>query len=567
MLWASDIQAASRHRQKAASMPTIRARALVALGLAASLGLAGCAATPDAEPAVEVQTGGSYTHAVEAAVTSIYAPTQIFHVALNVARQTVDSLVDQNPETGEIVPWLAESWTISDDAETYTFTLAEGNTFADGAPIDADAVKANFDFIAAVRADGKATGAGPLLNGYVDTQVIDDLTVEVTFDRPAAAFLQALAGAWFGLISPASLEYDGTPEGRTALLGVLATGDYAGSGPFEVSSFQGDSEIVLTARDDYDTSSSLAGHTGRAYVDELRFVVTTESSVRAGQVQTGEVQSASNIAFQDEATLESSGVTLIPAKIPGLTESLIFNWESPFAQDEAVRQAIAHAINPQQFIDTVFGASWGLPLSVLGSTTPGFADESDLLGYDLDEATELLEDAGWVDEDGDGIREKDGVRLSIKIPSAGAWAGAELLQAQLAEAGIDYQIQRLDAAASAAALAAPGNEGYDAHKWQMTRADPSILNAVWNSTRTSQGYARADSEELDELLLAQESAIDPAERAEASAAVQEWLISNAWVVPLLDRAWTYALNEEVGQGLELDSETKLKFYDVWVVQP
>lgn len=549
-------------------MSTFRIRAVVALGLAAGLALAGCstASGPDATPAAtaEAQAGGVYTHAFEAPVTSIYAPTQIFHVALNIARQTVDSLVDQDPTTGEIVPWLAKSWQISDDAKSYTFTLEEGHVFADGAPIDAAAVKANFDFIADVWADGKATGASPLLNGYTGTTVVDESTVRFDFDRPAAAFLQALAGAWFGLISPASLKYDGTEAGRTALLGTLATGDYAGSGPFEVTSFQGDSEIVLAARDDYDSASPLAAHTGRAHVDELRFVITPESSVRAGQVQTGEVDSASNIAFQDETGLSASGVTLIPARIPGLTESIIFNWESPLAQDEAVRQAVKHAIDPQQFIDTVFGSSWGLPQSILGSTTPGFANESDLLGHDAAEAEAILEKGGWVDADGDGVREKDGVRLSLKIPSAGTWAGAELLQAQLAAVGIEYEIQKLDSAALNAALATGGGEGYDAHKWQMTRADPSILNAVWNSDRTAQGYARASSPELDELLVAQESATDPAQRAEASAKVQEWLIERAWAVPLLDRAWTYAINEEFGHGLALDGETKLKFYDVWV---
>ncbi|MFT4215134.1 MAG: ABC transporter substrate-binding protein [Microbacterium sp.] len=549
-------------------MSTFRARTLVALALVAALGLSGCAGTADtgasSDATAEVQTGGVYTHAFEAAVTSIYAPTQIFHVALNIARQTVDSLVDQDPDTGEIVPWLAESWVISDDAQTYTFTLKEGQTFADGTPIDAEAVKANFDFISEVRADGLATGAGPLLNGYVGTTVVDEYTVQFDFDQPAAAFLQALAGAWFGLISPASLEYDGTAEGRTALLGTLATGDYAGSGPFEVTSFQGDSEIVLTARDDYDTASPLAAHTGRAYVDELRFVITTESSVRAGQVQTGEVDSASNIAFQDEANLTSSGVTLLPARIPGLTETIIFNWESPFAQDEAVRQAIKYAVDPQQFIDTVFGTSWGLPQSILGSTTPGFSDQSSLLGHDEDKANQLLDDAGWIDSDGDGIREKDGVDLDIKLITPSGWAGAELLQAQLDAVGIHFDIQTLDSAALNATLALEGNEGYDAYKWQMTRADPSILNAIWNSEATSQGYARADDPELDELLLAQESAIDPTERAEASAQVQEWLIERAWAVPLLDRAWTYAINEQFGHGLTLDSETKLKFYDVWV---
>ncbi|ADO44308.1 ABC-type dipeptide transport system, periplasmic component (plasmid) [Ketogulonicigenium vulgare Y25] len=186
-------------------------------------------------------TGGTYYHALEAAVTCIDPPTQIFHVALNVGRQLVDSLVDQDPQTGAIVPWIAERWDISEDAQTFTFHLRQGSHFADGAPIDAAAVQANIDRIAAL--GPRAVGAAPLLIGYTGTEVIDPQTVRITFDRPAVQFLQALSGAWFGLISPNDL-------GKSA--DALCAGDFAGSGPFITASYQGDTEIVLQRRDGYD---------------------------------------------------------------------------------------------------------------------------------------------------------------------------------------------------------------------------------------------------------------------------------------------------------------------------
>ena len=108
--------------------------------------------------------GGRYVHALEADPLGCLDPAQQrYHVALNITRQLSDSLVDQDPETGEIVPWLAKSWDVSTDATTFTFHLVDGATFSDGAPIDAAAVKANFDRIAAL--GPKAIGAVRLVRG------------------------------------------------------------------------------------------------------------------------------------------------------------------------------------------------------------------------------------------------------------------------------------------------------------------------------------------------------------------------------------------------------------------
>ena len=70
--------------------------------------------------------------------------------SLIVGRQLTDSLLDQNPDTGEIVPWLASEWDVSDDLTSYTFTLRDGVTFSDGTPLTSDVVAANFDAIVAL---------------------------------------------------------------------------------------------------------------------------------------------------------------------------------------------------------------------------------------------------------------------------------------------------------------------------------------------------------------------------------------------------------------------------------
>ncbi len=541
-------------------MPKFRARALVALGLAAGLGLAGCSATPDpgaTQSEEAVQTGGTYTHAFSAvgAITSLDPPTLIFHEALQTVRALTDNLVDQDPTTGEVVPWLAKSWDVNADATVYTFHLTTGATFSDGTVFDAAAVKANFDRDQKLGA--KAVGAAPLIKHLTATKVIDPQTVEFDFDQPAAYFLQALSNSAFGLISPTSI--------ATLSDADIAAGKYAGLGPFTLASYNPQTEIDLDKRADYDWPSSIdvaAGHTGPAYVDHLHLVEIGDASTRANEVIDGEVQSAALISFQDEARLKASdGVTLLPEKIQGLTETLIINQQSFLGDDAPAREAIQDAIDTKTIVSTVFGPSYGPASSVLGSDTPGYADESQYLAYDPDKAKQLLAADGWV-AGSDGILEKNGQKFTLRVPGIGAWGGAELLQAQLKAVGIDLPLDKSDQATQSQALA---SGAYEADKWQMTRADPSVLYAVWSTPPTTQGYAKANPSDLDALIEAQESATDPTARAAASAKVQQNIIENHWGIPLDDRAWTYAENASA-HGLRIDGETKLVFYNVWVSQ-
>lgn len=525
---------------------------LALLGLlltACSSGSGGSGATSSASAEAQPVAGGTYVHALEGdPLGCLDAPQQRYHVALNITRQLADSLVDQDPKTGEIVPWLASSWEISDDAQSFTFQLVEGATFSDGLPIDAAAVKANLDRIVAL--GPKAVGAGPWIQGYVGTTVVDPQTVTVAFDRPNVQFLQALSGSWFGLISPA--DTGKTPE-------ELCTGTYAGSGPFTLTSYTKDQDAVLAKRVGYDWPSSLAAHKGEAYLDTLKFTFVPEAGVRSGSVTSNQVQSASLISWQDEATLTAAGDTLLTAHQPGLTESWIPNQQSWLATDEPVRQAIRYAINSQEIVDTVYGPTYKSRTAPLNSTTPGYTDLSADLAFDPDKAKKLLDDDGWK-VGADGIREKNGKRLTLNVIAS--YTDLEIIQQQLKDVGIDYPIRQLDPAASSKAVAAGD---YDIYAWTMTRADPTVLNALYSSTWTSLGYAKANPSELDALLATQESTVDPAERATAAAAVQKYVVDNAWNIPIADRAWTYGIGPS-SHGLRVDGETKLVFYDAWVQQ-
>ena len=179
-------------------------------------------------------------------------------VSLTVTRSVVDSLLDPDPETGEIAPWLAESWEVNEDASAFTFHLRDDVTFSDGEKLTAELVKKNFDSVAEL---GPLAGL-PLqyLTGYEGTEVVDEHTATVTFAAPNAQFLQAASSMSLGLLSSESL--DKTPE-------ELCTGQYAASGPFTIESYEPSTSVAIVRREGYDWAPARAAHTGDAYLDRV----------------------------------------------------------------------------------------------------------------------------------------------------------------------------------------------------------------------------------------------------------------------------------------------------------
>ena len=137
-----------------------------------------------------------------------------------VIRNFADSLTDQDPATGKIVPWLATSWKVAGSGKSYTFTLRDGVTFSDGTKLDATAVKTSFDGDAALLKDLPTAYGGVYIAGYAGTDVIDDHTVRVRFSEPNAAFLQATSTTNLAILAPSS--YAKTPEQLESTLALVA---------------------------------------------------------------------------------------------------------------------------------------------------------------------------------------------------------------------------------------------------------------------------------------------------------------------------------------------------------
>ena len=523
---------------------------LLALTIAASLGLAACDNSSSGSASSGTpQSGGTLTFAV-GSDQGCADPQQVgSNDSIYSLRQTVDSLTDQDPNTGKIVPWLAQSWEVSPDAKTFTFHLKAGATFSDGTPVNAQAVKADFDAVPSLGV--KAQLAIGYLSGYAGSKVIDDSTVAVSFEQPNAQFLQASSTFSLGLVSPASAKK--TPDQR-------CTDGVIGSGPFVLDKYVANQSTTLSKRKGYDWGSSLWKKKGEAYLDKLVFKVVPEAGVRSGSLQSGQVDAIGSVGLADESALKGGGVDLKSRANPGIVFALSFNNARPIAQDNAVRQAILTAIDRQQIVETVFPTGSKPATSILAHTTPFYDDLGSKLGFDQAKAKALLDAAGWK-PGGDGIRAKNGKRLSLTV-SWGANAGTnqpslELIQQQLKGVGIEIKLKEFQISQFPALLKS-GN--FDAVWGNATRADPDILRSSF-STKLANFY-RVPPSGLDQVLAGEAATVDTTKRQARASQAQELIVENAYAIPVVELTTELGVSKQV-HDLNFEASSRIQLHDTW----
>ncbi|GAA2240769.1 ABC transporter substrate-binding protein [Herbiconiux moechotypicola] len=414
-----------------------RAALAVASFAAVAIALTACSSGAGAsDPSATPTAGGVLQVDLSAAPNCLDPAVALSQNERAIVRASVDSLLDMDKD-GTLVPWLAESWEVNDDATQVVFHLRDGVTFSDGTPLTAEAVKTTFDYIKQQLGSKSSRGNG-YLSTYTGTTVVDDLTAQVDFSAPAVQFIAGAATTTLGIISPESATK--TPEER-------CTGDWVGTGPFTLDSYTQGQGATSTARSDYDWSSELAAHTGAPYIEGIEYQVVDTSNARDGALQAGQTDVALDVASQDVPQLEAANVQILVGTLPGMPSSLIVNTTKPGLDDPAVREAMLKGFDREGDVKAVLGEYFTPATSALTSTFPAYKDETELLGYDLDAAEALLDDAGWV-PGADGIREKDGVKLEFSVNYSTAFGAyytsmLQLFQQHMGDLGIGITLNDL----------------------------------------------------------------------------------------------------------------------------
>lgn len=535
-------------------------QATAALAAAAMIAACSSSAASESEPG----EGGTLTYLEFAAHSTLYPPEGGTYQNGGIINNIGDRLVYQDPETLDFEPWLATEWEVNDDATEYTFTLREGVTFSDGTPLTTEVVAANFDLYG--RGDsGRALIVSEAVNNYESSEVVDEQTVKFHFTAPSPGFLQATSTINSAILSPETIElaHEGFGPGNAV--------NIIGTGPFVIDSEDIGTSLTLTAREDYDWAPASHPHQGRAEIDEIQIQVLPEDSVRIGALTSGQGHIARQIGAKDEQRVLDAGAEIVAAPTRGVNNSLNYRIGSDILSDERVRQAISAAVDREEVVETIFTDSYPLATGVLSSSALGHLDTSQSYEHDLEKARDLLDEAGW-EEGADGIREKDGERLTLVVneaaPQPRSFDVVTLLSQQLREVGIDLEVLRADAGTFAEAIKDP-NRVHIFHS-MVGRTDLDVIKSQYYSENRNvllnrdPATGEITDPDLEELLEAVASEAEGEARLEKSRAVQEYLTENTYVLPLFEEPQVFGVNPGV-DGFDTESVGRPSFYGVSLV--
>ncbi|HSM81008.1 MAG TPA: peptide ABC transporter substrate-binding protein [Nodosilinea sp.] len=488
------------------------------------------------------------------------------------ARIVYEPLASYN-QAGELVPFLAddiptlENGGIASDGTTVTWTLRPDITWADGEPFTAEDVVFTFEFI---RNPAVAAATAQYYEGVKAVEALDPYTVKITFTTPNPAWSVPFTGQT-GLILPRHIfaEYNG-PTAREALANLQPVG----TGPYQAVGFEAGTVI-------YEPNPSYWG--GRPAFERVELLGGLAPYAAAREVlQTGTADFAHNLQVEAEALsdLEANASGHVTTLFGSQVERIMLNFSHPFARTEAgersspqiphpyftdlqVRQAINLAIDRDTIAKELYGTA-GKPTAQLLVAPTDYQSATVTYTYDLERAKALLDAAGWVDTNGDGLRDREGVTLEVLFQAAVNPVRQKtqaIVSDSLKELGIDVQIARvrMDEFFSGN----PQDTGSLNHFYADMQVystgndspDPGTYMGWWTCDKMASqanqwqepNNARYCNPEYDRLWESARQELDPARRAELFQQMNELLAQDVAVIPVVHRAMANAVNDRLAE--------------------
>ena len=508
--------------------------------------------------------GGTLIYLEQQTYTNLYPPAGGFYPNSGVLNQITDKLTYQNPQTLEIEPWIAESWTVNATATEYVFKIRPGVTFSDGTPVDAAAVAKNYDTFGLGNRELRQP-VSEVITNYDRSEVIDPLTVRFLFKAPSPGFLQGTSVIGGGLVSlrTLALPYDQMGDATKII----------GSGPFTVARQVLGRELVLNARQGYNWGPAKHPHQGRALLDSIRIIVTGEDSVRIGGLLAGQAHVIRQVQAYDEERVKSRGFQIFAPSTRGVNNSIAFRPDNPLVADIRVRRALLHATNAAEVVSTLFSANYPQATSVIASTAQGYVNLSSMLAFDPALSARLFDEAGWTLGAG-GVRAKDGQELALTAyespPQPRNKDTLQLVAQQWARVGVKLNVlagdlgsRTVDSLDPAKTPVAPAMVG---------RADPDVIRSNYYPTTrnvllqkggVSQRVQNFQDAELNALLEAIAAETDPAKRLSLTGDVQRYILDKAYVIPLFEEPQVFAAAPRV-HGFGFEAVGRPSFYGAWL---
>jgi len=396
----------------------------------------------------------------------------------------------------ELEPWIAESYESIDEL-TWKITLKDGVTFSNGNPCDAEAVKACIEDLVAVH----ERAAGDLA---IDSIEADGLELTIKTTTPKPTLINYLCDPYGCIIDVTAGNADGI---------------VVGTGPFVATELVTDDHINLVKNENY--------WGGNVNIDEVTVLTISDGDTLAMALQNGDIDAAYGMAYASYPLFENEDY-VFTSTATSRAFYLQMNYNSDIIKDDAVREAIALGIDKEGFVNTLLNGYGYVGAGAFPESFP-FGKGVNAKEYDPEKAKEVLEAAGWVDTDGDGIREKDGKTLTINWVSYPSRQELPLLaesaQANLKDIGIDVQ---LNVTADHGTIVSEPT-GWDVYAAAFVTAgigDPMYFfstHCLSDSTKNRGAYSNA---KLEELAQEMNNTFDVDERNDLAVQMQQIILDD-----------------------------------------
>lgn len=497
----------------------------------------------EASTETQAAAGGTVRIGWNGSPDTLNPGTAILTEAYTLFELVYDSMFDLELD-GSFTLSLAENWDISDDGLTHTFKIRDGINFHDGQPLTAKDIVFSYNFY-------QAHEDFPYLNSYTgyfaSVEAPDDNTVVITLTEPIPNMESQLV---FLYVLP---EHIWAQHSEGAAAAEFENPEMIGSGPFRLTEYKQNEFVRLTTNKDY--------FLGAPKVDELVFQTFANPDALVQAIITGQVDMITEMPKTAAPTLRNAEnvALVIGAPFSPEVRDIIFNQIAPencppddgkctghpALRDRNVRLALAHATDKQTIID----------VALLGLGTPGLTLIPDGLGlwyndslqdyeFDLDKANQILDEAGYKDTDGDGVREMpDGsqpldFRLYWPNDVAEGPRIAELLADTWGKAGVKLQPQAFDPDALTTACC-PAFD-FDIIIWGWgSDPDPSLLLSVMTTDEIPTGSSETgySNPEYDALYARQATELDPEKRKQIVWEMQKIAHDDVvYVIPFYQQA-------------------------------
>ncbi len=466
---------------------------------------AGAAAQPAAGP-----TGGVLNLSLNGDPDSLNPILANTGAATAANRLLFPVLLGRNPYTGQLGPdnAMAQSWEVSADGLTYTFALRPNVTWSDGDPVDASDFKFTYDAILSEQVESPYKAA---LDNLAGIEVLDPLRVQVRFRQALCDGLDALRIGWL----PSHLYASDFTDIMTSSTN---TNPAVSAGPFVFQSWAPNENIVMRRNQRY--------WQGEPKADRLIFHIEPDPTERFARLLDGSVDVAPVTVAQMTSAQADPNVLLYTANLdgydfialnlanpenpqPGLDDagSRIVQDPHPVLADPSVRQAIARALDYKTIIESIYlNRGYQITSNVLPIIPWAYDVSVEPYTYDPNAARQLLEGAGWIDTNNDGIRERGTTALVLGLTVVTGNTVheqlADLVQDQLNSVGFDITITPVDPVALAAQLL---SQRYDMAitGWAELGADPND-DLLWTAQHDRPGsdfnFVSYQNAEVDRLL-------------------------------------------------------------------